>query len=96
MTAHSYVQLFKSTGVAGNTELGVRVFDVSSGDTIDFAADFSRIGQVAFMGRSRAIPEVSLIASTNYVSKTVLNLPTLPSLTADAIDLLIIGPAAIS
>ncbi len=93
MTAKSaYTQLFSATGVAGNTEVGRRYFDVSSGDTIDFADSFTRVTRVAFMSRSRAVPSVSLLATTNIASKTILTLPTAPSLSGDDVDLLIIGP----
>lgn len=96
MTAKSYIQLFKQSGVAGNTELAVRVFDVSSGDTVQFSGDLTRLDRAAYIGRSGQVPDIATIASTAFSSKTILTFPTSPSFLADDVDLMLLGPAAAS
>lgn len=92
MTAKSAAQLFYTQGVAGNSELVARVYNVSSGDTVDFGQWFTKINQAALLGISGAAPNIATLASTLVTSLTVLTIPTSPSFHADDLDIVLIGP----
>lgn len=94
MTAKSYSVEYRRQGLAGGQEILARVYDVSTGDTISFGADFTRIDQAIILQRTNApISLASVLTSgTGYTSRTVC-LPAAASLAGDGIDLYVAGPA---
>lgn len=92
MSSKSAEQKFYTQGVAGNAEGVFRVYNASSGDTVDFGQWFTKVNQAALLGISGAAPNIGSIASTAIASLTVLTLPTSPSFHADDFDIVVIGP----
>ena len=103
MTQKTYTTLFQQKGLAGNSQMIVRVYNVSNGDYITCGADLTKITQAAYIGISgQANTILASIASTNWPTAglTCLTLTSIPapavSLVADDVDVLLYGPAATS
>jgi hypothetical protein len=98
VTQKSYVQLFRPTvGIAGNSQLGIRVLNVSNGDYLLVTSDLNKITAAAYIGISGAAQAISAIASAQFPGTAVcLTLVSTAgvSLTGDDVDILLLGPAA--
>lgn len=98
MSQKTYTQIFAPTvGVAGNKQLGIRVYNVSNGDYILVASDLTKITAAAYIGISGALLAINAIASAQFPGTTTcltLVSTAAVSLTGDDVDLLLLGPAA--
>jgi hypothetical protein len=92
VTIKSYEIRYSRTGVAGLKEMLVTVYNASTGDTVSFGSDLSRIESAAIVARSNNIIAVSVLASTATTSNNVC-LPAGSSLAGDDFDMIVVGPA---
>ena len=92
MTAQTYTVRASRTGPAGLKELLVSLINVSTGDTVDFAADFDRIVAVSVIGDTRAAPGIVAVAG-GQIAGTVFTIPASLNWAKDDADLVVIGPS---
>lgn len=98
MSAKSYSIVWSQQGLHGEKQAILRVYNVSNGDYITVGSDFSKITQAAYIGISGQAPLLSSMASGQFPTAglTCLTLTSTAtvSLVADAVDVLMYGPAA--
>jgi hypothetical protein len=97
VTAKSYAQTFRRTGIAGNTQLGITVLNVSNGDYVVVTQDLNKIIAAAYIGISGAVPAINAISSTQFPGTAAcltFTSTAAVSLTGDDVDVVLLGPAA--